>query len=153
MGFSDITAEIVELLRDNVSTLTDGMADRSLVVESRYPEDHFANQVLYVWRDSLPEVEAGMLIGSGLTAAGEVDGIGTWNVAAYIRVPGDETNAAEQLSVLAWNLIRLLYGYRQGTAYVALLVRSSTGRMLTGATGWYLGEEFDVRVRWHMALP
>lgn len=153
MGFVDITAEIMDVLTDNVTALVAGMDDASLVIESRYPEDHFANQVLFVWRDSLPELEHGNIVGTGANATGEVDGFGTWKIAAYIRVPGDETNAAEQLSILAWNLIRVLYGYRQGTAYMTALVQRSTGRMLTGATGWYLGEEFDVRVRWHMPLP
>ncbi len=149
MPFSDITERIVEILEDNAAALVTNLTDSSLTIENRFADEHFANQVIFVWRDSLPEIEYGAM----QHGKGEIDGVGNWVVGVYVRFPGNEEEAAEALSVLAWNLLELLGKHLRDSKnnYQALLIAGSTADMLAGqGGGWYLGERFTARVRWSM---
>lgn len=153
MAFVDITNRIEAILTENKAALTSGCDDHNIEIENRFPEEHFANQVIFVWRDSLPEIEYGSITGEGLSASGEIDGLGQWRVAVYIRFPGNEKTAAEQLSILAWNLLGLLAGFRRETTdpqWAALLVQNSRATTLAGTNGWYVGEQFTLGIRWSM---
>lgn len=152
MAFVDITNRLVEILTDNQALLLTDTNQRDIVIQATYPEDHYAECVCFVWRDSLSQIDYGQFAGEGLTAVGEIDGMANWKVAMYVRVPGNEAEAANDLSLLAWNLLRVLRGFRRESVnpqWGSMLVKRSTARMLNGNTGgWYLGEEFDLEVGW-----
>jgi hypothetical protein len=111
-----------------------------------------------VHRESLEEISYGPLAppGEGEDTHGEIDGVGNWAIAAYVRYPGNEEQASAELSQLAWNLLRVLRGYTKDSTgkYGSLrLVRSEVQRMEGRAgEGWFLGEKHTARVRWEMSF-
>ncbi len=159
MAFVDITNRIAEILAAEKSRLVLGLNDRNLVIESQYPLDHFANQVLFIWREASGEIDYGQITnaGAGSSASGEIDGRGTWIVSAHVRYTGAEALASDQLSRLAWNLITVLAGYTKDTDnnYLSLVMGNSMPDYtlgMTGGAGWYLGERFPLYVRWDLNL-
>lgn len=155
MSFTDITDRLANILEDRVATLTSGLDEQQIAIESAFPHEHYAPQVIFIHRANLPDISPGQLIGHGTDVGGEIDGVGTWEINIYVRFPGNEEAAAEELSKLTWNLIKTLAGYAaQGeTDWVSMLPTSSNPTTLGGVeSGWYLGETMSIQVRWEMIL-
>lgn len=159
MAFHDITDRIVAILEAERTRLVSGLRDSTIAIESQYPVDHFANQVLFVWREASGELEYGNITGAGTgsSAGGEIMGLGQWAVSAHVRYTGNESVAADQLSKLAWNIITVLAGYTKDASntYLSLMVGNTMPDYslgTTGGTGWYIGERFPLRVRWDLTL-
>ena len=153
MAFTDITARIVAILRDNLPTLVEGLLDPDILVEGAYPYPHFADQVMFVWRESLPDVSYGNMVGEGASAHGEIDGVANWTLGVYVKVPGNEEAAAEELAKLAWNILTVLRGWYRDDQWQSLMIAGTTATALPGEGGsWYVGENWTLRVRWEMSF-
>lgn len=160
MAFADITDRIAEILEAERSRLVDGLMDPQIVIERRFPETHFANQVLFVYRAEITDLEYGTISnpGGGEAATGEIYGHADWIVSAHVRFTGAEETAADQLSRLVWNLLRVLAGYTAdplAATYTSLFVVSSTPDYAltgTGGQGWYIGERLRLRIGWDMTF-
>lgn len=159
MAFHDITDRIVAILEAEKSRLVTDLRDRSVVIEGYYPNEHFANQVIFVYREASGELDYGNITGAGTgsSAHGEIEGTGAWVVSAHIRYTGNETVASDQLSKLAWNLLTVLAGYSKDSEnhYLSLMVGNTTPDYLLGTVGgqgWYIGERFPLRVRWDLTF-
>lgn len=158
MSFASITNRLVEILEAEQDTLTQGLESRDLVIIPAYAHEHFRQQAIFVWRDSVSGLEYGTLSnpGYGADTHGEIEGTGTWIVATYLRYPADEETAANQLNVLAWNLLSVLRGYTADPEnnWVAMVVESSDPDYQQPPTsqGWYVGERFHLRITWEMTF-
>lgn len=155
MAFVDITDRLAEILETRKADLVSSLRDANLVIEKRFPDEHVANQVVFIWRDSVGELEYGGMVGEGTNTTGEIDGLGTWNVAFYERFPGRESIAADQLSRLAWNFLTVMADYRTDAdnTYVSAMVTASTADTLAATNAaWYLGERFNLRIRWSLIV-
>jgi len=154
VAFADITQRIAAILEENKATLVAGLGDDKLDILAQYPVDPYAQRCIYVWREALDSVDYGRISGAGTgsSAGGEIDGIGDWRIGVFVRVPGGEGQAAEELDILAWNLLVVLRGYTADPqhTYSTLIVRGSTASQLDARKGWYLGENFRISVRWSM---
>ena len=130
------------------------MLDRNLAIEASYSRPHFAPQVLFVYREGLREIEHGRITGAGtgLAAAGEIEGRGDWILAAYLRFTGNEEVAAQELDKLAWNVLEVMAGYTADTtnAYMSCLLTGSTSdyKQYGAEAPWYVGELFRYSVSW-----
>jgi hypothetical protein len=158
LAFSDITARIVAILTARKTTLVTGLDESTLDILSSMPYPHQGNQVLFVWRQSTEELTYGNITNAsgGANAHGEIDGLGTWIIGAYVRYPSDEAQAAEQLSILAWNVMTVMRGYVQDTEnkYIAAFLTGSTPQaVMQGENNvWYVGEDHRLAVRWEMSF-
>jgi len=159
MAFPDISERIVEILAARRVSLTAGMGDKGLVIENQFAVEHFAPQVLFVYRESVSDLDYGNISspGEGASAHGEIEGRGIWIVSAHCRYTGNEQLAADQLAQLAWNLLSVLAGYTRDTEnhYLSLFVEGSTPDYSLGASGgvgWYVGERFRLRVGWDLTF-
>jgi len=156
VAFIDITNRLVEILTSRVSTLVNDLDDKVLPICPRVPDEHFANQALFVYREGETELEYGHLAnqGAGATTTGEIDGVGTWKITTLIRIPGSEDEASEQLARLAWNVLTVLRGYTKDTdnAWIGQLITGSTVDQAISTNGWYLRETFTLQIRWEMSF-
>lgn len=157
MAFVDITNRLVEILTDRLPTLVADLDDQVLPVLPRVPDEHFSNQVLFVYREGETEFDYGQLAnqGAGAATTGEIDGIGTWKVTSLIRIPGSEDEASDQLSRLAWNLIAVLRGYTKDldNNWLSMIIKpGSTVDQAIGNNGWYLRETFTLAIHWEMSF-
>lgn len=157
MAFVDITNRLVEILTDRLPTLVADLDDQVLPICPRVPDEHFANQSLFVYRGGDGELDYGQLAnqGAGAATTGEIDGVATWKVAVLMRLPGGPDEASEQLARLAWNLLTVLRGYTKDldNNWLSMLVTGSTVDQARGdSNSWYLRETFTLAIRWEMSF-
>ncbi len=155
MSFVAIINRLKDILDANREALVAGLDSRQLAIEGGYPCPHFSPQVIFIWREGLTDIEYGQISnsGQGSLASGEIDGAANFIIAAYLRYTGAEGDpAAEQLNILAWNLLNLMGGYTRDTtgAYLSAFLTSTTPDYQNYGTtsGAYVGERFTYNVRW-----